>query len=142
MAISNLHQFSNYLAVDFGALRSKFIKYFSCFEPFSYQNRWHLMIFIKIYQIMARKSKNIGSIKAISANFDFSPNPASRLVGGWIVRVQSDSVRFLLKIPNGLVKILIKTPSKVRGEGGNNRDIHLKKVSQIVIFRGVKLQKK
>ena len=34
---------------------------------------------------MARRSKNIGSIKAISANFDFSPNPASRLVGGWIV---------------------------------------------------------
>ena len=28
---------------------------------------------------MARRSKNIGSIKAISANFDFSPNPASRL---------------------------------------------------------------
>ena len=37
------------------------------------------MIFIKIYQIMARRSKNIGSIKAISANFDFSRNPASRL---------------------------------------------------------------
>jgi hypothetical protein len=34
---------------------------------------------MKIYQIMARRSKKIGSIKAISANFDFSPNPASRL---------------------------------------------------------------
>ena len=68
---------------------------------------------------MARRSKNIGSIKAISANFDFSPNPASRLVGGWIVRVKSDSVRFLLKIPNGLVKIFAKTPLKVGGKGGN-----------------------
>ena len=28
---------------------------------------------------MARRSKRIGFIKAISANFDFSPNPASRL---------------------------------------------------------------
>ena len=28
---------------------------------------------------MARRSKNIGSMKAISANFDFSRNPASRL---------------------------------------------------------------
>ena len=28
---------------------------------------------------MARRSKNIGYIKAISANFDFSRNPASRL---------------------------------------------------------------
>jgi hypothetical protein len=38
-----------------------------------------LIFFIKIYQIMARGSKNIESIKAISANFDFSRNPASRL---------------------------------------------------------------
>jgi hypothetical protein len=28
---------------------------------------------------MARRSQKIGFIKAISANFDFSPNPASRL---------------------------------------------------------------
>ena len=43
------------------------------------QKRWQLIFFIKIYQIVARGSKNIESIKAISANFDFSRNPASRL---------------------------------------------------------------
>ena len=38
------------------------------------------MIFlIKIYQIVARGSKKVESIKVISANFDFSRNPASRL---------------------------------------------------------------
>ena len=37
------------------------------------------MFFIKIYQIMARRSKNIGSMKAVSANFDFSLTPGSRL---------------------------------------------------------------
>ena len=56
---------------------------------------------------MARRSKNIESIKAISANFDFSPNPAFRL----------DCV---LKISNGLVKISAKISSKVGGKGGNN----------------------
>ena len=79
MAISNLHKFSNSLAIDFEALKSNFITYFNFFETFLYQNRWQLIFFIKIYQIMARRSKKIGFIKAISANFDFSPNPASRL---------------------------------------------------------------
>ena len=38
------------------------------------------MIFlIKIYQIVARGNKKVESIKVISANFDFSRNPASRL---------------------------------------------------------------
>ena len=37
------------------------------------------MFVIKIYQIVARGRKNIKSMKAISANFDFSWNPASRL---------------------------------------------------------------
>ena len=38
-----------------------------------------MIFFIKIYQIMARRSKNVESMEAISANFDFSRNPASRL---------------------------------------------------------------
>jgi hypothetical protein len=46
-----------------------------------------------------------------------------------------------LKIPNGLVKISAKTPSEVRGEGGRDSDIDIKKMQQIVIFRGEKLQK-
>ena len=37
------------------------------------------MFFIKIYQIMARRSKKFGSMTAILANFDFSGSPASRL---------------------------------------------------------------
>ena len=36
-------------------------------------------IFIKIYQIVARGSKNVEFMKAISANFHFSRNPAARL---------------------------------------------------------------
>ena len=56
------------------------------------------------------------------------------------MRLRSKSASILLKILNGPVKILIKTPSKVRGKGGNNRYIHLKKVRQIVIFKGEKLR--
>ena len=37
-----------------------------------------LDIFIEIYQIMARRSYNVESMEAISVNFDFSKNPASR----------------------------------------------------------------
>jgi hypothetical protein len=45
---------------------------------------------------------------------------------GLIVRFFRNSLHFLLKIPNGLVKISAKTPSEVGGEGGNNLDIHHK----------------
>jgi hypothetical protein len=38
-----------------------------------------LIFLIKIYQIVARGSKKVESINVISANFDFSRNPASRL---------------------------------------------------------------
>ena len=82
-----------------------------------------MIFFIKIYQIMAIGSKKVESIRAVLANFDFFMEIQLR---GKIVKLRSKSVSILLKIPNGLVKIFTKTPSEVRGEGGNNRDIHPK----------------
>ena len=65
------------------------------------------MIFlIKIYQIVARGSKKIESIKVISANFDFSRNPASRLD----------------------CEILERFGAEVWGEGGNNLEKNPRKM--------------
>ena len=66
---------------------------------------------------MARRSKKVGSIRAVLANFDFFMEIQLR---GKIVKLRSKSASILLKIPNGLVKIFAKTPSKVGGKGGNN----------------------
>ena len=74
---------------------------------------------------MARRGKTFGSIRAVSANFNFFTE--IQLLGK-IVRLRTKSVPILLKILNGLVKILIKMPLEVRGERGNNLDIHPKKV--------------
>ena len=74
---------------------------------------------------MVRRGKTVGSIRAVSANFNFFTE--IQLLGK-IVRLRTKSVPILLKILNGLNKILIKMPSEVRGEGGNNLDIHPKKV--------------
>ena len=57
------------------------------------------------------------------------------------MKLRTKSVPILLKIPNGLVKIFIKTPSEVAGEDGIDSDIDFKKEEQIVIFRGEKLRK-
>ena len=59
---------------------------------------------------MAIGSKKVGSIRAVSANFDFFTEIQLQ---GKIVRLRSKSTSILLKISDGLVKILIKTPSKV-----------------------------
>ena len=74
---------------------------------------------------MAIGSKKVGSIRAVSANFDFFTEIQLQ---GKIVRLRSKSASILLKIPNGLVKILIKTPSKVGWMEQKISDIDIKKV--------------
>ena len=74
---------------------------------------------------MAIGSKKVGSIRAVSANFDFFTEIQLQ---GKIVRLRSKSASILLKIPNGPVKILIKMPSKEGWMEQKNSDINIKKV--------------
>ena len=64
---------------------------------------------------MARRGKTVGSIRAVSANFNFFTE--IQLLGK-IVKLKTKSVPILLKIPNGLCKMSAKTPSEVAGEDG------------------------
>ena len=74
---------------------------------------------------MAIGSKKVGSIRAVSANFDFFTEIQLQ---GKIVRLRSKSTSILLKISDSLVKILIKTPSKVGWMEQKISDIDIKKV--------------
>ena len=72
------------------------------------------MIFFLIYQIMARRRKNIGSIKAISTNFDFSRNPGSRLDCEILERFGA----LFIKDSERPGQNLYKNALKSEGEGG------------------------
>ena len=74
---------------------------------------------------MAIGSKKVESIRAVLANFDFFMEIQLR---GKIVKLRSKSTSILLKIPNGLVKIFKKTPSKAGWMEQKNSDIDIKKV--------------
>ena len=67
----------------------------------------------------------VGSIRAVSANFDFFTEIQLQ---GKIVRLRSKSTYILLKISDSLVKILMKTPSKVGWMEQKISDIDIKKV--------------
>ena len=74
---------------------------------------------------MASGSKKVESIRAVSANFDFFTEIQLQ---GKIVRLRSKSTSILLKISDSLVKILMKTPSKVGWMEQKISDIDIKKV--------------
>ena len=73
---------------------------------------------------MARRSKNVESMEAISANFDFSGNPATRLD----CEILEQFGALFIEDSERPSQNLYKNALKSEGEGGNNLDIHPKKV--------------
>ena len=118
-------RFFNFWADEFEALKFKSYYRFQLFWSFLVPEKGAIDIFIKIYQIMASGSKKNWVYKG---NFDKFWFFTEIQLQGKIVRLRSKSVSILLKILNGLVKMLIKTPSKVGWMEQKISDIDIKKV--------------
>jgi hypothetical protein len=83
-----------------------------------------LIFLIKIYQIVARGSKKVESIKVISANFDFSRNPASRLDCEILERFGTLFIEDSKRPGQNLRKNTLKRG----GRGGNNLEKNPRKM--------------